>query len=393
MIFITLIMQIYILSFDMSFDFDNLIKYSIHKKNWSNLNFLMEYKNLSPYYNLANNWTILQEVITIGDWNVIERLLEKIDNINTPLYENDCSNILDYLIEFENVIKPEIYSKTLKIILQKGGKPCQTLDKQLYSAVIDSDKKRVDDLVKKGGDITNSFLNSSEITVEKYSLFKKYLNKKRLLPILSNDKDLERYFFKEILNSENINLSTHIGTPLLISILKNNKNLFKYLLDNGANVNLEGYNFSFKEGVLKKIKPLTLSIAQNNVEFTKMLLDKGALIEDIDVEVSFISKKYKEFIELFIKNGKNFNFRFKTKITNIVFDFDSIITTPLILAIVIENFEIIDLILETAPLNYIDSTKKTALDYLIEKRNIGLIKKLENLGAKKGCEILKTDCK
>ena len=117
-----------------------------------------------------------------------------------------------------------------------------------------------------------------------------------------NDLNLIKYLIE---NGANINIANKIGqTPLMIAISANNIMLSKYLLDRGADINIKN-----KYGQT----PLMLAVESNNPSTVKWLIEKGADVIEKDTQgksaISYIvSSNYEpSIIDMLLEKNSDLN--------------------------------------------------------------------------------------
>ncbi|WP_342255958.1 ankyrin repeat domain-containing protein [Spiroplasma endosymbiont of Poecilobothrus nobilitatus] len=116
--------------------------------------------------------------------------------------------------------------------------------------------------------------------------------------MIENNKEMVKFLID---NGADVNLQDKDGSiPLHLTMIENNKEMVKFLIDNGADVNLQD-----KDGSI----PLHLTMIENNKEMVKLLLDNGA-DTSIKIEnclISFLFLKYKKNIKIenLLKNFQN----------------------------------------------------------------------------------------
>jgi ankyrin repeat protein len=138
----------------------------------------------------------------------------------------------------------------------------------------------------------------------------------------------------------NVNIRYENNSPLMFAVINGSYDGLKLLLDHGADVNAKGAN---------KNTPLIVQ-AISNPENVKLLLEYGA---DVDI-------KNKYGATALIKACKCRK----------------------------SNIEIIKLIIKAGgTINIVDASGKTALDYVIEKKQTAITKLLKSHGAKTGAEL------
>jgi ankyrin repeat protein len=106
-----------------------------------------------------------------------------------------------------------------------------------------------------------------------------------LIACLNNNTELAKYLIN---NGADINVQNKcLDTPLMLACRMNNFELFKYLIDKGADPLIKG---AFNHTVM------SLACLNNNIEIVKLLIQKGV---SSDVECN---KFVKSYVKTFIKS-------------------------------------------------------------------------------------------
>ncbi len=133
-----------------------------------------------------------------------------------------------------------------------------------------------------------------------------------LIQLIDNHQDLGLAFFRkfiEISAEENdIDKIDQNGySPLLLSIYLQYFDISKYLINKGADVNIQAND---------KKTPLLVAIEQNNFNLVKLLINSGIHMDDVDMYgntslILAVGKSHLEIINLLLENGSNVNIQNK----------------------------------------------------------------------------------
>lgn len=185
-----------------------------------------------------------------------------------------------------------------------------------------------------------------------------------LWAVYKENKDIVKLLLENGADIESTDLKNG-NTPLFLSA--NNLEITKLLIDKGANVNAKN-----KEG----FSPLAFAVEANNIEVVKLLLKKGSDVNDTNswdetplMMASGIGAK--DIAKILIDKGADVNMK------------SDIGVTALLLATNGKHFEIVKLLLKNgADVNATNKTGYTALKIVREDNNTEMVELLKSYGAK-----------
>ena len=138
-------------------------------------------------------------------------------------------------------------------------------------------------------------------TLEGYYKPLSVLDKEYVMKYILNNFSIDNLNFEELIKYDfPLNTKNSDGdTALILTLIKNNKELFKLLIDDGANVNIKYRNGN---------TALMLASARNKLDFVKLLIDAGANVNLKNIcgdTALFLSHcgNNKEIIELLKSKG------------------------------------------------------------------------------------------
>ncbi|MGC8737428.1 MAG: ankyrin repeat domain-containing protein [Candidatus Hydrogenedens sp.] len=186
--------------------------------------------------------------------------------------------------------------------------------------------------------------------------------------IASNQKEVLLYLLQR---GASLDVSTIEGDrPLSVAILHKNKDMIRFLVDLGVNINGLG-------SVRKDTYPIEYAIEKSDADIVKFLLDLGAdvncvnVVRNSETPLHFaVEQKKKEIVQILVERGANLNLRNKDG------------KSPLFLAVEMGEREIAeDLIRQGADLEITDRSRYTPLFIAVEKKNEEMARWLVDKGA------------
>jgi ankyrin repeat protein len=181
---------------------------------------------------------------------------------------------------------------------------------------------------------------------------------------------------KLIADHSDINLRDNLGqSPIHLALLKQKEEIFDYLLEKGADVNIGG-----AKGNLKNQTVLYLAVTRNREDLVQKLLEKGAdpNIADSDgslplAEACIGASVNPNIVQMLIDKGANVNLAEVNGMTPLMYIAEN---TKAPLAV---RQSVVEILLKAGADKKIKDKKgKTALDWALERKNIEIAKELND---------------
>lgn len=213
----------------------------------------------------------IKKIINKKKWNI--------ENINKPIYEK---NYFIHYISFNGDEK--IYSKyknyiDLYKINNSGDTGAHIAAKLGYIKLLKEMIQKNPEILNKKNNKKNTILNilstNNNLLNYIFKNYKKYIttinnkNNKGNTLLLSNIISQNENNIKLLIkNGANINYPKKIP-PIILATLKNDLNMVKILKDNGADINIKDkyYKTAFITSIIKKNKEITKYLLDNNVDY------------------------------------------------------------------------------------------------------------------------------
>ena len=273
-----------------------------------------------------------------------------INNININYIES--TGLIYSSFRFTKILE-KLFENTKNIAnidkqFERKGPP---LYETLLLGLIDAAKILID----KGANVNVQYDMGHGLQFTPLTIIIKRLERPILFDTPENIQNVHNIFKLLIERGADINKQDNYGyTPLIISIIKNNKDITQILLDRGVDINKPDNDGN---------TPLIISINTNNKDITQILLDKGADINkpanngNTPLMIS-INANNKDITQILLERGVDIN-----KPDNYGY-------TPLIISIINNNDEITNLLLKNkADINKPDNDGNTPLMISINTNN------------------------
>jgi len=334
------------------------------------------------------------------------------------LFENDSNKdniILKRIVKYnllEKAIKSNCYGFVEKVLcFVTFNNKCMDYEDIFQEAIQKCDikisKLLINTFIKDSlKDLNNT---SGEISNEKY--ISKLINLVLNVIIKYNNLPLVKYVMESKIYKNNIDINIkdiNDEYPIITAFDNGNKEIFKYLLEQGANCNTKNdcdvpllllaihnnkwemleqlieHHVDINEKDINGISPLLKAINQNRTEIVELLIDY-ANENQIPID---INKKddYGYYPLIKAINQNNFdivfsiiNYGYENKIDMNVKDING--NTPLTLSYKLNRLDIFKYLVKFLDVNQTDSEGKSVLFYAINRKDAENVKKLINVGA------------
>jgi len=321
---------------------EKMYEKAIDKNNYEAVKILFEHdgSDSDMLYYKANKYDILEKAVKTNDYNFVKNILS---------YED---------FNFKNI-------NSKKIFMEANKNNNLDIMKLLIKVSLDSTTRSVPSSPEHDGYMYES--SNSSIP---------YLNYIINMAIKINNFDMVKYLiegddFKFYLKINEGDINGEC--PIITAFYEDNYEMFRYLLDHGANCNVKSNGNSL------------LSLAIDEYDNTKYL--KCLLQQKIDINEKDINDNY-PFIKAIKKNNINViimlvKYSIRHNIDLNIMDNDG--NTPLILSYRLNYFEIFRFLVKYLDINRKDSNGNTLLYYAILKEDIDTIEYLIDIGADINC--------
>jgi len=335
------------------------------------LTFLKIYNNKEPLSTKQLNNIIKKEKNKIIINEDMYEKAEEEDNYTAfkILFNHDCCEIdrLLYIINIYDLLEKAVQMNDYNFI-------CNLLSYQSFNfKSFNADKILKITLRNKNMDIlkllvksslNKKSINENDKTITLLNYKTTQLNYILNFAIRNENMDLIRYLMENDEFKRNININKpdfNEDYPIIIAFYTNNIEIFKYLMEQGADCNIKNNNDT---------SLLSLSINKSKYSFVKLLLNQYININEKDSSGNYplmkaISQKAFDIIMLLVEYAKNHNI--DMNITNMNGD------TPLTLSYRMNYQQIFRLLICYLDINQKDSEGNTVLYYAIDQEDIETI--------------------
>ena len=401
-------------------EFLEIILHSIKYDNNFILNLLNIYKNKNTLTNkiLCNIIKKEKGKVIITNDMYKKAIRKNNDDLLRILFENDSNKdniILKRIVKYnllEKAVKSNCYGFVEKVLcFVSFNNKCMDYEDIFQEVIqncdIEISKLLINTFIKDSlKDLNNT---SEEISNERY--ISKLINFVLNVIIKFNNLPLIKYVMESKLYKNNIDINIkdiNDEYPIITAFDNGNKEIFKYLLEQGANCNTKNdngvslllstihnnkweilellieHNVDINEKDINGVSPLHKAINQNRTEIVELLIDY-ANENQIPID---INKKddYGYYPLIKAINQNNFdivfsiiNYGYKNKIDMNVKDING--DTPLTLSYKLNRLDIFKYLVKFLDVNQTDSEGKSILFHAINRKDVENVKKLINVGA------------